>query len=420
MDIVEGRLPPPPRRSRGQLMAVAGFGVVGIVAGGYLLARFMPEGIDPANGGGRGPSLTRAETRETIVPPPVEPTRLIDLTPDDARAVNAKVPFVTGRIVPARPFAFAGTPDDRARAVACLATAVLYEAGDDAIGEQAVAQVVLNRVRHPAFPRTVCGVVFQGSQLPTGCQFTFTCDGALERRVSDAAWLRAKYVAEAALAGHVMPTVGTATHYHTDWVVPYWASSLDKIGMVHTHLFYRWRGVWGLPPAFTGRYVGGETIDPRIAARVDPTVTELTEAELAAIEPGAANAAAAATAAASTTIDGVTAADLKGSTPRLVDNAAASYVLQLDPGAFPGSYAIAALNICARKSDCTVVGYQHADRLPSALPVSAEGLRRASFYYRVRKAVGIESVLWNCRDIPRPDPSQCLPGSAPAEAPAAK
>ena len=103
-------------------------------------------------------------------------------------------------------------------------------------------QTVLNRVRHPAFPATVCGVVFQGSERSTGCQFTFTCDGALARQPSAAAWARARALAEQALDGAVDERVGNATHYHTDWVVPYWRTSLDKIAQVETHIFDRWRG----------------------------------------------------------------------------------------------------------------------------------------------------------------------------------
>src|SRR3546814_109789 len=122
----------------------------------------------------------------------------------------------------ARPFIFSGSPVDLARATDCLAAAQLYEAGDDAVGERAVAQVVLNRVRHPAFPKTVCGVVFQGQERATGCQFTFTCDGALARAPTQAAWERARDIARSALAGKVYRPVGYATHYHTDWVGPYW------------------------------------------------------------------------------------------------------------------------------------------------------------------------------------------------------
>ena len=111
-------------------------------------------------------------------PPPVEPVQIYALGPEEARAFNAKIPFSRDPNPAARPFLFRGSDADLARATDCLAAAQLYEAGDDAIGEQAVAQVVLNRVRHPAFPKTVCGVVFQGQERRTGCQFTFTCDGA--------------------------------------------------------------------------------------------------------------------------------------------------------------------------------------------------------------------------------------------------
>src|SRR3546814_13220413 len=90
------------------------------------------------------------------------------------------------------------------RSIECLAAAVYYEAGSESVdGQRAVAQVVLNRVRHPAYPNSVCAVVFEGAQRATGCQFTFTCDGAMRRTPSVAGWERARKVAEAAPAGKV-------------------------------------------------------------------------------------------------------------------------------------------------------------------------------------------------------------------------
>jgi hypothetical protein len=118
--------------------------------------------------------------------------------------------------------------------------------------------VVLNRVRHPAFPKSVCGVVFQGAERPTGCQFTFTCDGSLGRKPSAEGWRAARKIAEAALAGAVYAKAGQATHYHTRWVVPYWASELAKIGDVGAHIFYRWQGPWGQPAAFKAAYTPPE------------------------------------------------------------------------------------------------------------------------------------------------------------------
>jgi len=161
------------------------------------------------------------------------------LTMEQARAANAAIPFVRGPLVPARPFRFHGTPATREQAVQCLATAALYEAGDDGPGQEAVIQVILNRVRLPAFPKTICGVVYQGSGLTTGCQFSFTCDGSFKRRPEHRGWGAARVAAKRALSGYVFAPVGTATHYHADWVVPAWISSLDKVAQVHSHIFYR-------------------------------------------------------------------------------------------------------------------------------------------------------------------------------------
>ncbi len=174
----------------------------------------------------------------------------------------------------ARAFSPGGTGLDKARALQCLASAVYYEAASESLGGQkAVAQVVLNRVAHPAYPRTVCGVVFQGSERRTGCQFSFTCDGSLDRKPSRVAWARALMVARQALSGEVYAPVGLATHYHTTWVNPYWAGSLDNIGTIGAHRFYRWRGAAGRADAFGTAYVGGEPL-PR-ARDTAPVVASL-------------------------------------------------------------------------------------------------------------------------------------------------
>ncbi len=150
---------------------------------------------------------------------------------------------------------------DRTRAESCLTAAIYYEAAsepDD--GQRAVAQVILNRVAHPSYPKTVCGVVFQGSERSTGCQFTFTCDGALARKPNRYFWDRAQSVARTALAGYVYAPVGLATHYHTFAVHPYWADSLNFIGQIGAHRFYRFHGPAGTPDAFRFAYAGGEPL----------------------------------------------------------------------------------------------------------------------------------------------------------------
>ncbi|AQR74456.1 cell wall hydrolase [Sphingomonas sp. LM7] len=167
---------------------------------------------------------------------------------------------IDSSIQPAVPFRVAGTAIDNARALQCLTTAIYYEAAsepDD--GQRAVAQVVLNRVRHPAFPATVCGVVFQGSEK-RGCQFSFACDGAMARIPSRTAWARAARVAESALAGSVFAPVGMATHYHTYAVTPSWNRSLVMTGVYGAHFFHRWKGWWGMAAAFRQAYLGGEPL----------------------------------------------------------------------------------------------------------------------------------------------------------------
>ena len=194
--------------------------------------------------------------------------RLQDLTPDEARAWNIANPTSTAPNPAARPFMLKTTGMlDEARAVDCLTAAIYYEAAWESVdGQRAVAQVVLNRMRHPAFPKTVCGVVFQGSNRKTGCQFSFTCDGAMARTPQDAVWSRARSVAEQALNGYVMRKVGNATHYHANYVAAYWSPNMVKVGTIGAHIFYRWTGGWGLPPAFSGRYEGNEAQGMQIAA----------------------------------------------------------------------------------------------------------------------------------------------------------
>jgi hypothetical protein len=201
-----------------------------------------------------------AATRLGEAPPAPPPLLVRPLAPQDALTINQAIPIAHAPNPAARPFAWRGAdPASRARALECLTSAVYYEAGNEsAAGQQAVAQVVLNRVRHPAFPGSVCDVVYQGSTRATGCQFTFTCDGSLARRPDSGGWARARRVAQEALAGAVYAPAGYATHYHADYVVPYWASSLAKNAVVGTHIFYRWAGGWGHPAAFTKRYAAHE------------------------------------------------------------------------------------------------------------------------------------------------------------------
>ncbi len=138
---------------------------------------------------------------------------------------------------------------DHARDTQCLAQAVYYEArGESPSGQAAVAQVVLNRVRHPAFPKTICGVVFQ--HVGDDCQFSFACNGAMRQPVERASWRRAVAVADRALSGAVMAEVGAATHFQAARSNTGWAGSLAKVAQIGEHIFYRFTGRAGTPRMF--------------------------------------------------------------------------------------------------------------------------------------------------------------------------
>jgi spore germination cell wall hydrolase CwlJ-like protein len=156
---------------------------------------------------------------------------------------------------PARPFRFAsGDALASTRDLDCLTDAVYYEArGESAAGQAAVAQVVLNRVRHPAFPKTVCGVVFQGADTGDACQFSFACDGSMRRTREPAAWRAAEKVAARALEGFVMPSVGNATHFHVAGLDPGWGPRLLRVAQIGLHVFYRFGGYAGAPANFNAR-----------------------------------------------------------------------------------------------------------------------------------------------------------------------
>lgn len=220
-----------------------GFGLFGVIAAAAVA----------------GGAYSMPEAAAQPAPPAPPPLLIRQLPPAQALQVNAAIPVAQGPNPAAAPFVFKGGNAARTQALECLASTIYYEAGQEPLdGQRAVAQVVLNRVRHAAFPASVCGVVYQGSTRPTGCQFTFTCDGSLYRGADAAGWRRAYQVAQAALSGYVYAPVGWATHYHANYVVPYWASTLAKNAIVGAHIFYRWAGGWGRPTAFAQRYAGKE------------------------------------------------------------------------------------------------------------------------------------------------------------------
>lgn len=199
------------------------------------------------------PAQARYPGIPVIAGTPIQPVAAVDVTP----------PAPTGPS-----FVAALGQHDRMRATLCLASAIYYEAATEPDeGQRAVAQVVLNRVRHPQWPHTVCGVVYQGSSAP-GCQFSFACDGAMARGPMLSAWIRARRVAERALAGEVYAPVGSATFYHTMQVAPAWGRRMTPVAIVGAHIFYRMPGDAPQAAALPMRYAGGEPTPgplPRVA-----------------------------------------------------------------------------------------------------------------------------------------------------------
>jgi spore germination cell wall hydrolase CwlJ-like protein len=248
--------------------------LVGVIA--FVLAL---RGVPYSWGGGtpNHGSSARATIDNGSLPFNLPPPDLLrPLSPEQAVKENADRPFVKRPDTPATKFVLKAAPEDKDRALTCLTQAVYYEAaGEGADGERAVAQVIINRMRHPGYPSSICGVVYQGSERGTGCQFTFTCNGSLLRQPSPDLWARARKIAQDALSGKVFAPVGHATHYHADYVLPYWADSLDKSVQIGRHIFYRLRGSLGEKNAFSQRYAGTEPIvrPPDAALILPPTAT---------------------------------------------------------------------------------------------------------------------------------------------------
>lgn len=303
----------------------------------------------------------------------------------DAIARNAAVPFFTGTLDKAPSFRFAGSATDRSRATECLALAALAEAGGSDAGQRAVIQVVLNRVRHPAFARTVCGVVFEGAERMTGCQFSFTCDGSLARRYSDPAWEHARLRAAEALGGRVFASVGNATHYHTDWVYPAWSPQLVKLARVETHLFFRWPGYWGSLAAMRQPYRGGEpdmtepagVAEPEAQPRPEPTVA-----------PGAPS--------------------ISGGTLTMRDPSGKANFVTLALRSGPAEAVALARRLCDGTTTCRVLGWAERAQIPATFPIPRAARATLLFSY-TRDPAGAEIVLYDCEHFAGLARERCIP-----------
>lgn len=223
--------------------ALVGAAVTGSAMGLILL-------VVNATGFDRVPDQTTAQGPDSGLRGPVklseaEHPRLVraSLFPEPPAALPASpIPYI--ELVKPKPAAVQASDQD----LECLTRAVYFESrGDSDVGQLAVAQVVLNRARHPAFPKSVCGVINQGRERGS-CQFSFVCKPT---KVNDQReWARARRVAEKALQGHEVEAVGTSTFFHAARINPGWGS-LTKVGRFGNHIFYRYSGKRGAPSAFS-------------------------------------------------------------------------------------------------------------------------------------------------------------------------
>jgi spore germination cell wall hydrolase CwlJ-like protein len=163
--------------------------------------------------------------------------------PDTATAYNPLVAYAPPMVSALDVDSLPASAASRSRALDCLTMAIAYEAGQEPLaGQQAVAQVILNRTRLARFPGSVCGVVFDGAQRTTGCQFTFTCDGSIRRRLRETTLQSARMAALSVLTGQAPDRVNGATHYHANYVNPYWAYTGTRVAQIGAHIFYRMPG----------------------------------------------------------------------------------------------------------------------------------------------------------------------------------
>jgi spore germination cell wall hydrolase CwlJ-like protein len=134
-------------------------------------------------------------------------------------------------------------PENMAREQRCLAEAIYFEARSESDeGRAAVAQVVLNRVKSGLYPDTVCGTVYQNRNRYLACQFTFACEGKSLRITEPESWRSAVRIAREVFEGTTyLAEVGASTHYHANYVRPYWAKKLKKMDVIGRHVFYKLR-----------------------------------------------------------------------------------------------------------------------------------------------------------------------------------
>ena len=211
---------------------VAASGKGDFVAAERVIATAQPVRIVPASVNLRGSDTSElAEKKVVLAPPPSKVEQVMKMKRTAKAERKPKDPAAQKAIAQRR----LQLAEEN-----CLARAIYFEARSESeLGQLAVAKVILNRVKDPEYPNSICGVVYQGSGRRNSCQFSFACDGLPDDVRSAASWSKAKRVAHKAIAGDAqMSVIATATNYHADYVKPKWAKSMRKIVKIGRHIFY--------------------------------------------------------------------------------------------------------------------------------------------------------------------------------------
>lgn len=196
---------------------------------------------------GSTPPVSRAVALASVTPAPMEPEII--------QAASLRIPsiaLINTAPQPAAPttsFAIRlpqldlSDPETAKREKKCLAEAVYFESrSEPETGQAAVAQVVINRAKSGLYPTSICGVVYQNRHRYKACQFTFACEGKSLAIRDPAAWSTATRIAQDVLEGNrYLPAVGGSTHYHADYVSPYWSRKLKRTDRIGRHIFYKLR-----------------------------------------------------------------------------------------------------------------------------------------------------------------------------------
>jgi hypothetical protein len=187
------------------------------------------------------------------------------------------------------------------------------------------------------------------------------------------------------LLGRVETGVDLATHYHTDCVTPSWDRAMDKLTMVNSHLFFRWRGAVGGTTAFVQRYKGEE---PRI-----PVMSRLSAAHSA--DPP----------------------KLEGALPMVereyqapphrVPSTEVGVILATLPASSPEAFRDLAERRCAGLEECRFIGWIDPLRKAGALPLPGASVDAISFTF-VRCPGTPDRALWNCQQFGRSMSEQYL------------